>query len=79
MIEWVPFSKDDKVTRVDAAKLSVETEFGEIHKADVLNVIPPQKAGAIAEQAGVTNASGWVPIDPHTFESEQVKDYDPPK
>lgn len=74
MIEWVPFSKDGKVTRVDAAKLSVETEFGEIHKADVLNVIPPQKAGAIAEQAGVTNASGWVPIDPHTFESEQVKD-----
>ena len=40
----------------------------------MLNVIPPQKAGAIAEQAGVTNASGWVPIDPHTFESEQVKD-----
>jgi NADPH-dependent 2,4-dienoyl-CoA reductase/sulfur reductase-like enzyme len=74
MIEWVPFSKDGKVTRVDAARLSVETEFGEIHKADVLNVIPPQKAGAIAEQAGVTNASGWVPIDPHTFESEQVKD-----
>ncbi|MDV2116206.1 NAD(P)/FAD-dependent oxidoreductase [Alcaligenes faecalis] len=74
MIEWVPFSKDGKVARVDAAKLSVETEFGEIHKADVLNVIPPQKAGAIAEQAGVTNASGWVPIDPHTFESEQVKD-----
>ncbi|MFC4965098.1 NAD(P)/FAD-dependent oxidoreductase [Alcaligenes sp. GCM10023179] len=74
MIEWVPFSKDGKVTRVDAAKLSVETEFGEIHKADVLNVIPPQKAGAIAEQAGVTNASDWVPIDPHTFESEQVKD-----
>ena len=74
MIEWVPFSKDGKVTRVDAAKLSVETEFGEIHKANVLNVIPPQKAGAIAEQAGVTNASGWVPIDPHTFESEQVKD-----
>ncbi|MHB9703267.1 FCSD flavin-binding domain-containing protein [Alcaligenes aquatilis] len=74
MIEWVPFSKDGKVARVDAVKLSVETEFGEIHKADVLNVIPPQKAGAIAEQAGVTNASGWVPIDPHTFESEQVKD-----
>ncbi|MGO3133017.1 MAG: FCSD flavin-binding domain-containing protein [Alcaligenes sp.] len=74
MIEWVPFSKDGKVTRVDAAKLSVETEFGETHKANVLNVIPPQKAGAIAEQAGVTNASGWVPIDPHTFESEQVKD-----
>lgn len=74
MIEWVPMSKDGKVVRVDAQTLSVETEFGQIHKADVLNVIPPQKAGLIAEKAGVTNASGWVPIKPDTFESELVAD-----
>jgi len=74
LIEWVPMSKDGKVVRVDAANLSVETEFGEIHKADVLNVIPPQKAGAIAEIAGVTNESGWVPVKPLTFESELVSD-----
>lgn len=74
MIEWVPFSKDGKVVRVDAKNQTVETEFGKLHKADVLNVIPPQKAGAIAEQAGVTNASGWVPIKPQTFESELVPD-----
>ncbi|HRL20872.1 NAD(P)/FAD-dependent oxidoreductase [Alcaligenes sp. SDU_A2] len=74
LIEWVPMSKDGKVVRVDAKNLSVETEFGQIHKADVLNVIPPQKAGAIAEKAGVTNASGWVPIKPDTFESELVAD-----
>jgi len=74
IIEWVPMSKDGKVVRVDAANLSVETEFGEIHKADVLNVIPPQKAGKIAELAGVTNESGWVPIKHNTFESELVSD-----
>ncbi|MCQ9616143.1 NAD(P)/FAD-dependent oxidoreductase [Paenalcaligenes niemegkensis] len=72
LIEWVPFSKDGKVVRVDAKNLSVETEFGEIHKADVINVIPPQKAGAIAEQAGVTNDSGWVPVNPQSFESELI-------
>lgn len=72
IIEWVPLSKDGKVVRVDAKNLSVETEFGEIHKADVLNVIPPQKAGAIAEQAGVTDESGWVPVKHDTFESERV-------
>lgn len=74
LIEWVPLSKDGKVTRVDAKTLSVETEFGEIHKADVLNVIPPQKAGTIAEIAGVTNESGWVPVKHQTFESELVPD-----
>ena len=72
MIEWVGRSADGNVVRVDAAKREVETEFGTIHKADVLNVVPPQKAGFIAERAGVTDASGWVPIDPKTFQSRQV-------
>src|SRR5690606_11843387 len=54
--------------------LSVETEFGEVHKADVLNVIPPQKAGAIAHAAGVTNESGRVPVKHQTFESERLPD-----
>ena len=74
MIEWVPLSKDGKVVRVDSSNRTVETEFGQIHKASVLNIIPPQKAGAIAEQAGVTNETGWVPVNPQTFESSKVKD-----
>src|SRR5690606_31066118 len=74
MIEWVPLSKDGKVVKVDASALEVETEFGKKHKAAVLNVVPPQKAGAIADRAGVTNESGWVPVKPETFESAQVAD-----
>ena len=74
MIEWVKQADDGKVTRVDARNLEVETSFGTKHKADVLNVIPPQKAGFIADRAGVTNASGWVPIKPESFESTLVKD-----
>ncbi len=33
---------------------------------------PPQKAGRIAEIAGVTNQSGWCPVNPTTFELTQV-------
>ena len=40
------------------------------YKADVANVIPPQKAGRIAEIAGVADRTGWCPIDPVTFESK---------
>lgn len=74
MIEWVGLAKDGKVIRVDADALEVETEFGTRHKASVLNVIPPQKAGFIAERAGVTDASGWVPVKADTFEAAQGKD-----
>jgi sulfide dehydrogenase [flavocytochrome c] flavoprotein chain len=37
----------------------------------VANIIPPQKAGRIAELAQVTDRSGWCPVDAMTFESKQ--------
>lgn len=74
IIERVPFSLGGKVTRIDAKALEAETEFGDIIKADVLNVIPPQQAGLIAHEAGVANETLWVPIQANTFESQAIKD-----
>jgi len=68
MIEWVPLSKGGKVTAVDPATLTFTTEFAS-HKAAVANVIPPQRAGAIAAQAGVADRTGWCPVEPVAFES----------
>jgi len=70
-IEWVSLSTGGKVTSVDPATNTLTTDFGK-HTAKVANVIPPQKAGRIAEIAGVTNQTGWCPIDPVTFESSLV-------
>jgi NADPH-dependent 2,4-dienoyl-CoA reductase/sulfur reductase-like enzyme len=72
MIEWVGLSRDGQVVRVDAQAREVETLFGARHKADVLNVIPPQKAGLIAERAGVTDGSGWAPVQGENFASQRV-------
>jgi NADPH-dependent 2,4-dienoyl-CoA reductase/sulfur reductase-like enzyme len=68
LLEWVPLSRGGGVTAVEAATRTLVTDFGR-HRAAVANVIPPQKAGRIAEVAGVTDRSGWCPIDPATFES----------
>jgi len=68
-LEWVSLSAGGKVTSVDVGAMTLVTDFGR-HKADVANVIPPQKAGRIAELAGVADRSGWCPIDPVTFESK---------
>ncbi|WP_028997628.1 NAD(P)/FAD-dependent oxidoreductase [Azohydromonas australica] len=72
MIEWVGLADDGQVVRVYAKALEVETNFGRVLKAAVLNVIPPQKAGWIAERAGVTDASGWVPVKAESFETRRV-------
>ncbi len=68
-LEWVSLSSGGKVTSVDPATNTLVTDFAK-HEAKVANVIPPQKAGRIAETAGVTDRSGWCPIDPVTFESK---------
>jgi len=70
MIEWVPFSKGGTVASVEVSGMTLVTDF-EKFKASVANVIPPQKAGRIAERAGVADRSGWCPIDPVTFASAQ--------
>jgi NADPH-dependent 2,4-dienoyl-CoA reductase/sulfur reductase-like enzyme len=69
LLEWVPLSKGGNVTSIEAATRTFVTDFGR-HQAKVGNVIPPQKAARIAEVAGVTDRTGWCPIDPVTFESK---------
>jgi sulfide dehydrogenase [flavocytochrome c] flavoprotein chain len=68
-LEWVSLSNGGTVTSVEVAEMTLVTDFGR-HKADVANVIPPQKAARIAEMAGVADRTGWCPIDPATFESK---------
>jgi sulfide dehydrogenase [flavocytochrome c] flavoprotein subunit len=72
MIEWVSASKGGKVKRVDAASKTILAEAGEF-KADVINYIPPQRAGTLAFRMGLTNRDGWCPVNRRTFESEIVK------
>jgi sulfide dehydrogenase [flavocytochrome c] flavoprotein chain len=67
-LEWRSAFNDGRVSRVDAGAMTVHTDF-ETHKADVANIIPPQKAASIAERAGVADATGWCPIDAVSFES----------
>lgn len=72
MIEWRP-GPDAAVVKVDAGTMTAVTSFGDEIKAAVLNVIPPQRAGAIAQASGLADDSGWCPVDQKTFESTKAK------
>lgn len=74
MIEWVPASGDGRIVRVDPAAKIFVSEFGEEHRVDVGNVIPPQFAAAIARDAGLADETGWVPVDPLTFAATAAPD-----
>jgi NADPH-dependent 2,4-dienoyl-CoA reductase/sulfur reductase-like enzyme len=69
MVEWVgpEFGGGKVEVRPDTMEVVVD---GEVQKVDVCNVIPAQKAGAIAAMAGVTDDKGWAPVDPFTMQSK---------
>ena len=67
MVEYRP---QHKATSVDAASNTVKFEIHDEVRADVLNVLPPMRAGAIAVQTGLANSNArWCNVNFLNFES----------
>ncbi|HEY6858468.1 MAG TPA: NAD(P)/FAD-dependent oxidoreductase [Pseudolabrys sp.] len=70
LLEWVPLSSGGQIVSVDVASKTIKTDF-DSYRANVANIIPPQRAAGVTALAGVADRTGWCPIDPITFESKQ--------
>jgi len=70
----VDYRPDTAVVAVDAAGSRLRTAQGETIEADVLNVIPPQRAGAVVQALGLADESDvrFAAVDACTFESTQA-------
>lgn len=68
LLEWVSGSQGGRAARVDVRAGVVHTDFAE-YKPAVANIIPPQRAAAIARSAGLDDGKGWCPVKASTFES----------
>lgn len=69
MIERIDPDFGGDEVEVHVADMAVDVG-GDLIEADVVNVIPAQVAGRIAEIAGVTNDSGWAPVHPDSMKSK---------
>lgn len=64
-----------RAVAVDAKTLTVKFDVQDEVKADVLNVLPPMRAGGLAVQTGLANANArWCHVDYRSFESTAAKD-----
>jgi sulfide dehydrogenase [flavocytochrome c] flavoprotein chain len=75
--EWydgiIEYRPNSTLVDVDARTLTAKLEFEEV-KADVLNVVPPQRAAKIAADAGlITVNNRWVGVDFLSYESVAKK------
>jgi NADPH-dependent 2,4-dienoyl-CoA reductase/sulfur reductase-like enzyme len=70
-LEYRPSSK---VEKIDAGARSVTTELGDRVSYNVVNLIPPQRAAAIAVEADLVGADKrWCEVDHVTYESVKHK------
>ena len=68
MIEWMPLSTLDGLTRVDPDAMTFTTGL-ETFRADAGCVVPAMTGGRIAREAGLTDAKGWAPVNPKNMRS----------
>jgi sulfide dehydrogenase [flavocytochrome c] flavoprotein chain len=70
----IEYRASNKVAKVDPGTREVTTDFGDKVRYDVVNVIPPQRAGTIAVQADLVGADKrWCEVDHVTYESVKAK------
>lgn len=72
MIDWIGEDFGGGDVSVDPAAMTVTID-GEETKVDACNVIPAQKAGRIAELAGVTDGN-WAPVNAHDMSTKADPD-----
>ena len=72
MIEWVGAASGGNVYALDPSTRTLEAEV-EDFTADVINIIPPQKAGKVAFASDLVEGD-WCPVNKLTFESTRHKD-----
>jgi NADPH-dependent 2,4-dienoyl-CoA reductase/sulfur reductase-like enzyme len=70
----IDYRPSSKVVKVDVSTRTVSTELGDSVKYDVLNLIPPQRAAAIAVEADLVGGDRrWCEVDHITYESVKAK------
>lgn len=72
MIEWVGAAGGGTVEEIYPDEMTLQAEIEEF-TADVINIIPPQKAGEVAFASNLTEGD-WCPVNKRTFESSLLKD-----
>jgi sulfide dehydrogenase [flavocytochrome c] flavoprotein chain len=69
IVEWLGPKVHDGIKSVDPKTMTVVSGFETYKNCALVNVIPAQRAGRIAVDAGLADASGFCPIRPESMAS----------
>lgn len=60
-----------KLTSVEPGARELTFDNGQQFHYDLLVAVPPHRPPKVVVEAGLTNQAGWVPVDPHTLDTNQ--------
>jgi sulfide:quinone oxidoreductase len=65
----IAYHPEHQAVSVDPAARRIVFANGNETSFDLLLYVPPHRAPAAVREAGLTNESGWIPVDRHTLET----------
>jgi sulfide:quinone oxidoreductase len=71
----IAFHNQKRCKNVDGANRAINFEDGSTAPFDLLIAIPPHEAPLPVREAGLTDASGWIPVDPKTLKTSLDRVY----
>jgi sulfide:quinone oxidoreductase len=71
----VAFHPLHKLTQVDSTAHELAFEGKESFRYDLLVAIPPHRGPRIAQEGGMTNEAGWIPVDRATLQTKHENVY----
>jgi len=66
----ITYHPEHQVTEVDPTHRRIVFANGVSTDYDLLLYVPPHRAPAAVRDAGLTNESGWIPVDRHTLQTK---------
>jgi len=66
----IAYHPEHQVKEVDPVNRRIAFANGAATEFDLLFYVPPHRAPAVVREAGLTNESGWVPVDRHTLQTK---------
>jgi len=66
----IAYHPEHQVKEIDPANRRISFANGVSTGYDLLLYVPPHRAPAVVREAGLTNESGWIPVDRHTLQTK---------
>jgi len=66
----IAYHPEHQVKEIDPAVRRIGFVNGVAAEYDLLLYVPPHRSPAVAREAGLTDATGWIPVDRHTLQTQ---------